>query len=107
MSLSLTSVGDEITLTEEPNGQLLTYKATQIIGNGSFGVVFRAKILSTNETVAIKKVLQDRRFKSRELQLMRACRHPNLCRLYHCFYSEGGGKELYLNLVLEYIPENL
>jgi glycogen synthase kinase 3 beta len=36
-----------------------------VIGNGSFGVVFEAKIVETGETVAIKKVLQDKRFKVR------------------------------------------
>jgi serine/threonine protein kinase len=43
-----------------------------VIGNGSFGVVFEAKIVETGETVAIKKVLQDKRFKNRELQV-RGC----------------------------------
>ncbi len=33
------------------------------MGNGSFGVVFEATIGETGETVAIKKVLQDKRFK--------------------------------------------
>lgn len=35
----------------------------QVIGNGSFGVVYLAKLADTNELVAIKKVLQDKRFK--------------------------------------------
>ena len=32
-------------------------------GNGSFGVVYQARLIDTNETIAIKKVLQDKRFK--------------------------------------------
>ena len=32
-------------------------------GNGSFGVVYQARLTETNEIVAIKKVLQDKRFK--------------------------------------------
>jgi glycogen synthase kinase 3 beta len=39
-----------------------------VIGNGSFGVVFQAKLLGAtkeNEDIAIKKVLQDKRFKVR------------------------------------------
>ena len=32
-------------------------------GNGSFGVVYQARLVDTNEVVAIKKVLQDKRFK--------------------------------------------
>ena len=42
----------------------------KVIGNGSFGVVYQAKLCETGEMVAIKKVLQDKRFKNRELQVM-------------------------------------
>jgi len=47
--------------------QSFTYNAEKIIGNGSFGVVFKATIAETGETVAIKKVFQDKRYKNREL----------------------------------------
>ena len=47
-----------------------------VIGNGSFGVVFEARIIETNEVVAIKKVLQDRRFKNRELQVRNSTHVP-------------------------------
>ena len=43
--------------------QEISYTDTKVIGNGSFGVVYQAKLCETNETVAIKKVLQDKRFK--------------------------------------------
>ena len=33
----------------------------KVIGNGSFGVVYQAKLCETGEMVAIKKVLQDKR----------------------------------------------
>jgi glycogen synthase kinase 3 beta len=41
-----------------------------VIGSGSFGVVYKAKINETGEHVAIKKVLQDKRYKNRELQIL-------------------------------------
>jgi glycogen synthase kinase 3 beta len=41
----------------------LSYTNYKVIGNGSFGVVFQAKLLETGEHAAIKKVLQDKRFK--------------------------------------------
>lgn len=47
--------------------QEVSYTDTRVIGNGSFGVVFQAKLIETNELVAIKKVLQDRRFKVRTI----------------------------------------
>jgi len=61
------------------------------------------------EDIAIKKVLQDKRFKNRELQIMRLVKHPNVVDLRAFFYSNGGEKkdEVYLNLVLEYVPETV
>ncbi len=41
----------------------ISYAAERVIGNGSFGIVYQATAIETGETVAIKKVLQDRRFK--------------------------------------------
>jgi hypothetical protein len=41
----------------------LSYSHLKAVGNGSFGVVFQAKLLDTGELTAIKKVLQDKRFK--------------------------------------------
>lgn len=41
----------------------IRYTDSKIIGNGSFGVVFQARLVDSNEPVAIKKVLQDKRFK--------------------------------------------
>jgi len=58
--------------------------------------------------VAIKKVLQDRRFKNRELQIMGMLDHPSVVTLKHCFYSKGEKPDdIYLNLVMEYIPETI
>jgi glycogen synthase kinase 3 beta len=41
----------------------ITYTQCKIVGNGSFGVVFQTKLSPTNEDAAIKRVLQDKRFK--------------------------------------------
>ncbi|KAI4976302.1 hypothetical protein ZWY2020_049909 [Hordeum vulgare] len=43
----------------------ISYMAERVVGTGSFGIVFQAKCLGTGETVAIKKVLQDRCYKNR------------------------------------------
>jgi len=87
--------------------QAISYAAERVIGNGSFGVVYQATVIETGETVAIKKVLQDRRFKNRELQIMAKLDHPSVVKLKHCFYSKNGQDEVYLNLVMEYIPETI
>ncbi|CAG0890541.1 unnamed protein product [Cyprideis torosa] len=86
----------------------ISYTDTKIIGNGSFGVVYQAKLVDSGELVAIKKVLQDKRFKNRELQIMRKLDHQNIVELKYFFYSNGDKKEeVYLNLVLEFIPETV
>ncbi|XP_076764518.1 glycogen synthase kinase-3 beta isoform X4 [Xylocopa sonorina] len=101
--------------------QEISYTDTKVIGNGSFGVVYLAKLCDTEELVAIKKVLQDKRFKNRELQIMRRLEHCNIVKLKYFFYSSGDKNilnatnavfhvdkdEVYLNLVLEYIPETV
>ena len=50
----------------------------KVIGNGSFGVVFQATLVETGETVAVKKVLQDKRFKVQPMK-------PNIS--FECFVS--------------------
>jgi serine/threonine protein kinase len=85
--------------------QNISYSAERIIGNGSFGVVFEAKVVETGEVVAIKKVLQDKRFKNRELQIMRQLvvdPHPNIVALKHCFYSQVRVPRLASSLALTF-----
>ncbi|KAG1455976.1 hypothetical protein G6F46_007899 [Rhizopus delemar] len=86
----------------------LYYTYEKVVGNGSFGVVYQAKLMPIEEKVAIKRVLQDRRFKNRELEMMRLMHHPNVCGLNAYFYNQGEKREeVYLNLVLEYVPETV
>ncbi|AET40459.1 GSK family serine/threonine-protein kinase Ecym_6056 [Eremothecium cymbalariae DBVPG len=86
----------------------ITYPATEVVGHGSFGVVFTTVIEQTGEKVAIKKVLQDKRFKNRELEIMKLLEHVNVVDLrYHFYESEPQTNEVYLNLILEYMPQSL
>lgn len=47
----------------------LQYTQCKIVGNGSFGVVFQTKLSPNGEDAAIKRVLQDKRFKVSNLLL--------------------------------------
>jgi len=86
----------------------VTYCADSVVGNGSFGVVVRATIVESNETVAIKKVLQDKRYKNRELQIMQTLSHPNVVELKNSFFTNGDKPdEVFLNLVLEFVPDTV
>lgn len=111
---SLTKDGSKVITVLATEGQgpdrshEVSYTDTRVIGNGSFGVVYQAKLCETGELVAIKKVLQDKRFKNRELQIMRKLDHDNIVKLRYFFYSSGEKKdEVYLNLVLEFVPETV
>lgn len=51
--------------------QEVSYTDIKVIGNGSFGVVYQARLIDSQEMVAIKKVLQDKRFKVSMLGMIR------------------------------------
>ena len=84
------------------------YRPERAIGQGTFGTVVLARG-ENNEKVAIKKVLQDPRFKNRELQIMKMVHHPNVVALRDYFYNDGEKhpEEVYLNVVMEFLPETL
>ncbi|CAG9317287.1 unnamed protein product [Blepharisma stoltei] len=94
--------------TEEEKEPKLTYSALKITAKGSFAEIFQATVVETGEVVAIKKVLQDNRYKSRELELMKEVKHTNIIRYRDSFFSNGEQEgEVYLNIVMDYIPETI
>ena len=75
-------------------------------------MVYRAEEQTTarrnGETVAIKKVYQDKRYKNRELQILKILKHPFCIQMRHYFYTNGDSNdEVYLNVVMEHIPDTL
>jgi glycogen synthase kinase 3 beta len=86
-----------------------TYSLIKPTGNGAFGMVYQAKDTETGRIVAIKKVFQDNRYKNRELSILKELNHPNCCYLYDYFYTNASDNpdEQYLNLIMDYMPENL
>ncbi|KAI8866905.1 Pkinase-domain-containing protein [Ramicandelaber brevisporus] len=96
----------------------LAYRQPSLIGSGSFGSCYKVTIaeptqglnLTVGTAVCIKRTLQDRRYKCRELAVLRAtaASHPNIVCMYGHFFSMGDRRDdVYLNLVMEYLPENL
>ena len=51
------------------------YRMEKVVGNGAFGIVWRAREEGANESVAIKKVVLDRRYHNRELEMMKGLDH--------------------------------
>jgi len=101
-----------------PELETRTYVPQRILGRGSFGLVYQARISETGETVAIKsiktKALAERAFqqlngeKDREVQILKELHgHPNIVCLHHAFLSDVGKSEPKLNLVLEFLSDTL
>jgi serine/threonine protein kinase len=58
--------------------------------------------------VAIKKVFQDKRYKNRELEIIKELNHPNVIKLRQAFYTPGDKPdETFLNAVMDYVPDTL
>ncbi|KAH3667204.1 hypothetical protein OGAPHI_002853 [Ogataea philodendri] len=85
----------------------ITYTQKSMVGHGSFGYVYQITLLHDNSKAAIKRVLQDKRYKNRELEIMRLIKHKNIVSLLSFFYKTNEKDELYLHLILEYVPETL
>lgn len=86
---------------------LFRFQYLEIIGNGTFGIVCRAKDLDTNEIFAIKTVYQDEGHQNRELSIIKGLKHPNIVGLKRYFYTRNEIGEEFLSLVLDYMPMSL
>lgn len=92
----------------------ISYENPINIGHGSFGTVSKCQLITPqNEIIAIKKVLQDKRFKNRELQIMKTLNNENITKLYYYNYENDSANQtnsnnnLYLNLMMEFLPTTL
>lgn len=93
---------------EEHHHDGQTFRYDRVVGHGSFGVVYQATIVETGETVAIKKVFQDKRYKNRELAIMKEMSHPNVIQLKYDFSTTGEKPDdVYQHLVMEYLTETV
>ena len=81
----------------------------KVVGNGAFGIVWRAREEGgSGQPVAIKKVILDRRYHNRELEMMKGMDHECVIRLLNHFEKPGRKKdETYLHLVMEYCPDTI
>ena len=82
------------------------FKATSIIGKGTFGIVYKANKENSEEIFAIKRVFQDKSYQNRELEILKELNHPNIINLKYHFYTNDE-KGIYLNCVTDYLPQTL
>jgi len=94
------------------SGDGKTYRMEKVVGNGAFGIVWRARDVSggteSSECVAIKKVVLDRRYHNRELEMMKGLDHKFVIKLHNSFEKPGRKRdETYLHLVMDFLPDTI
>mmetsp|Transcript_5310 Transcript_5310/g.7937 ORF Transcript_5310/g.7937 Transcript_5310/m.7937 type:complete len:296 (-) Transcript_5310:160-1047(-) len=84
------------------------YQKMEKIGEGTYGVVYKAKDRVTGEIIALKKIrleAEDEGIPStaiREISLLKELQHPNIVRLYDVVHTEHK-----LTLVFEFLDQDL
>ena len=83
------------------------YQIISVVGEGSYGVVYKAKNKVTNEIVAIKRFKESdeeivKKTMSRELRILQIVDHPNVVKYIEAFKRKGS-----LFIVFEYVEKNL
>jgi len=84
------------------------YIKLEKIGEGTYGIVYKAKDKKTGELLALKKIrleAEDEGIPStaiREISLLKQLQHPNIVRLYDVVHTEKK-----LTLVFEFLDQDL
>ena len=84
------------------------YQKLEKLGEGTYGVVYKAKDRNTGEVVALKKIRLEKEDDGvpstaiREISLLKGLKHPNIVELKEVLYSEDK-----LFLVFEYLDYDL
>jgi cyclin-dependent kinase len=84
------------------------YQKLEKIGEGTYGIVYKAKHKQTGELLALKKIrleAEDEVIPStaiREISLLKQLQHPNIVKLYDVIHTEKK-----LTLVFEFVDQDL
>lgn len=89
-------------------GGLDAYEKLEKLGEGTYGVVYKAKHKQTGEIVAVKRIRLEKEDDGvpstaiREISLLKNLKHPNIVELKAVFFSQD---QLYL--IFEYLEFDL
>ena len=72
----------------------------EVVGQGTFGQVFKAKVRRTGEVVAVKRVFQDPKYKNREVEIVEMLKGDFVMRVLGT-YSTREEEGQFLNIVME------
>ena len=74
------------------------YKKLSLIGNGSFGKVYKAKEINTNNIVAVKQISINNEYTLKEINVLSNLSHQNIVKYYN--YYEDNDK---IYIIMEYL----
>ena len=63
------------------------YTISKLVGQGTFGMVYKAKNNHIKKTVAIKKTMQDPKLKNREFEILVCLDHINCIRVHNYYFT--------------------
>lgn len=101
--------GGDATL-DDARSTLRNYEKLARIGEGTYGVVYKARCRTSGETVALKRVRMDRERDGmpltslREIKILQRCDHENVVRLHRVIQGETAGSVF---LVFEYCEHEM
>lgn len=93
---------------EQYNNEIERYQRTDKIGEGTYGIVYKAIDKQTNDIVALKKIRLEHEDEGvpstaiREISLLKEIDHPNVIRLRDLVYGENR-----LYLIFDYLDHDL
>nr|CAG4710775.1 unnamed protein product [Naegleria fowleri] len=95
-------------LTYTFSNKLAKYKVIEKVGEGTYGVVFKAIDITTGKLVAIKRIRLEREEEGvpsttlREIALLKQLSHPNVVKLHEVVHDSNQ-----LNLIFEFVDMDL
>ncbi|KAI8885581.1 protein serine/threonine kinase [Backusella circina FSU 941] len=99
-----TRVANMVIIVEKKRG----YKKIEKLGEGTYGIVYKAQNRESNQVVALKRIRLDNEEEGvpctaiREISLLKELKHHNILRLYDVLHTEKK-----LTLVFEYLDSDL
>ena len=88
----------------KPKSKIDRYEKLDVVGEGTYGVVYKARDTETNEIYALKKIKLETEQEGipstaiREIALLKELQHPNIVRLVNVLHTDKK-----LTLVFEYL----
>ena len=92
----------------KPTNKIDRYEKLENIGEGTYGVVYKARDTQTGEIYALKKIKLETEQEGipstaiREIALLKELQHPNIVRLVNVLHTDKK-----LTLVFEYLDQDL